>query len=141
MMRRTLLALLMPLLLAACATGKNFSEMAQAIPAVPPDKGRIYIYRTAVLGMAVQPSVKVNDEVVGSAVPRGFFYVDRPPSDYRISTATEVERTLSLTLEPGQVRYVRLAIAMGFFVGHVFPELVEDSTGQAEIADCRYTGT
>jgi len=139
--RRTLVGLLitsLPLLLLGCATGKNFAEMRQSIPPLSPDQGRIFIYRTAVLGAAVQPSVKVNDQVVGAAVPQGFFYVDRPPGEYRVSTETEVLRTLSLTLEPGQVRYVKLGISMGFFVGHVYPELVEDAVGQSEIAGCRY---
>ncbi len=91
--------------------------------------------------MAVQPDVKVNDVVVGSAVPRGFIYLDRPAGNYTISTATEVTRTLSLTLAPGQVRYVRLNIGIGFFVGHVYPELVEDLEGIADIADCHLVGS
>jgi hypothetical protein len=104
-------------------------------------QGRIFIYRTIVLGAAVQPSVKVNDAVVGSAVPKGFFYVDRPAGNYTISTETEVERTLSLTLAPGQVRYVRLSISIGFFVGHVYPELVDDAEAKEDIAGCHLTGS
>jgi len=42
-----------------------------------PDKGRIYFYPTMLLDIAVQPEAKVNGEVVGRAVPNGFFYVDR----------------------------------------------------------------
>ncbi len=90
--------------------------------------------------MAVQPSVKVNDVVVGSAVPHGFMYIDRPAGDYTISTTTEVTRTLSLTLAPSQVRYVRLAIGIGFFVGHVYPELVDNTEGADDIADCHLIG-
>jgi hypothetical protein len=45
-----------------------------------------------VLGAAVQRAVKLNGEVVGKAVPQGFFYVDRPPGDYTVTTATEVEK-------------------------------------------------
>jgi hypothetical protein len=29
---------------------------------------------------------------------------------------------------------------MGFFVGHVYGELVDEAKGQAEIVDMRYTG-
>jgi len=132
-----LLALLGLVLLAGCATsGQTYSQLQTNLSPPAEGQGRIFIYRTIVLGAAVQPSVKVNDTVVGSAVPRGFFYIDRPAGDYTISTATEVTRTLSLTLTPGQVRYVRLNIGMGFFVGHVWPELVDDSEGQKDIADC-----
>ena len=130
-------ALSIVLLAGGCATsGKTFAEAHATFPAIAPGNGRLFIYRTAVIGMAVQPAVMVNDEKIGDAVPRGFYMVDRPAGEYRITTQTEVTRTLSLTLAPGQVRYVRLEIGMGFFVGHVWPELVEDGKGQDEIADC-----
>jgi hypothetical protein len=136
-MPRLLLALLAAVLLAGCATsGITYTELQPKLTPPVEGQGRIFIYRTAILGAAVQPSVKLNDVAVGSAVPRGFIYLDRPAGDYTISTATEVTRTLSLTLSPGQVRYVRLNIGMGFFVGHVYPELVEDAEGQADIASC-----
>ncbi len=139
---RLLLALLAAILLAGCATsGMTYTELQQKLAPVAEGQGRIFIYRTAILGAAVQPSVKLNDLAVGSAVPRGFIYVDRPAGDYTITTATEVTRTLSLTLAPGQVRYVKLNIGMGFFVGHVWPELVEDSEGIADIASCHLVGS
>jgi len=128
------------LMLAACAGGPRFSEMSGNIPNLGADNGRIYIYRTTVLGAAIQPDVRVNGVVVGSAAPQGFFYVDRPPGNYKISTSTEVDRDLSLTLESGQTRYVRLGISMGFFVGHVYPELVDDAEGKQDISTLHYTG-
>lgn len=135
---RSLVLLCLVAITSGCATsGKTFTEAQGGLPPIATGQGRIFLYRTSVLGAAVQPSVKVNDAVVGSAVPRGFFFVDRPAGDYKISTSTEVERTLSLTLVPGQVRYVRLNIGMGFFVGHVWPELVEDTEGLSEIGSCR----
>jgi hypothetical protein len=134
-------AIAAPMLLSACATsGAKFSEMAASMSASKPDLGRIYFYRTAVLGAALQPDVRLNGEVVGKAVPHGFFYADRAPGNYQVATETEVERKLTFTLDAGQVRYVRLSISMGFWVGHVYGELVDETKGQAEIADMRYTG-
>lgn len=127
-------------ILFGCATGPKFSEVSSSIRDPASDNGRIYIYRTAVFGAAVQPEVRLNGEMVGKAVPKGFFYVDRKPGDYKIATSTEVERHLSLKLDRGQTRYVRLNISMGFFVGHVYPELVENSVGMQEIQQCSYTG-
>ena len=127
--------------LSGCATsGAKFSEIASSLSTPGSSEGRIYIYRTALFGAAVQPAVKLNGQVIGSAVPNGFFYVDLPAGDYTIETSTEVNRKLSLVLEPGQVRYVRLNISMGFFVGHVYPELVDTDTGKKEIQSCRYIG-
>jgi len=143
-MKRTVAAVLVlgaAALLSACASsGPKFSEMATSMSVSKPEMGRIYFYRTTVLGAAVQPDVRLNGEVVGKAVPHGFFYADRPAGNYQVATETEVERKLTFTLDAGQVRYVRLNISMGFFVGHVYGELVDEAKGQAEIVDMRYVG-
>ncbi len=128
-------------LLVGCATtGPKFTELAPSISNLAPNMGRIYIYRTSVLGAAIQPQVNLNGEVIGKAVPKGFFFVDKKPGNYVITTSTEVTRKLSLTLDKGQIRYVRLNVSLGFFVGHVYPELVEPQVAEKEIQDCRYIG-
>ena len=120
-----------------CATsGQKFSEMNLAQTPPPAGQGRILLYRTTVMGAAVQPQIKVNGEAIGKATPRGFYIVDRPPGTYEIVTSTEVTRKLSLLLDPGQTRYVRLNIGMGFFVGHVYPELIDPTAGEKEIQSC-----
>jgi len=53
------------------------------IPPVGQDLGRVFFYRTSILGAAIQPDVKLNGEKVGSAKPKGFFYVDRPAGAYK----------------------------------------------------------
>ena len=137
-----LAAVAVALLLSGCATsGPKFSEMGATMPAAKPDAGRIYFYRTALIGAAVQPEVRLNGEKVGKAVPNGFFYVDRPAGSYQVVTETEVEKKLTFTLEPGQVRYVRLDISMGFWVGHVYGELIDEDKAKSEIASTRYIGS
>ena len=126
--------------LSGCATGPKYAEVRNTIPTLSPEQGRIFIYRTTAIGAAVQPAVKLNGENVGSAKPKGFFYVDRPPGNYEISTSTEVKRTLSLTLDKAQTRHVRLNMAWGFFVGHCYPELVEPDQGEKELEKCSFTG-
>ena len=102
--------------------------------------GRIYLFRTSAAGAAVKPKIFLDDKVIGKAVAKGFFYVDVPPGTHQLRTTTEVKRTLSMTLEAGEVRYVRLKVGMGFFIGHVAPELVDNAIGEQEIKKCRYTG-
>src|SRR5882672_4123795 len=129
------------LMLSACATsGLKFSEMGATMAAAQPDTGRIYFYRTALLGAAVQPEVRLNGEKVGKAVPNGFFYVDRPAGNYQVVTETEVEKKLTFTLDAGQARYVRLNISMGFLVGRVYGELIDEAEAKSEIASTRYIG-
>src|SRR5262245_32674392 len=140
--RAVALAAVAVALLSGCATsGPKFSEMGATMLAAKPDVGRIYFYRTALIGAAVQPEVRLNGEKVGKVVPNGFFYVDRPAGNYQVVTETEVEKKLTFTLEPGQVRYVRLDISMGFGVGHVYGELVDEDKAKSEIAGTRYIGS
>jgi hypothetical protein len=66
----TVTAVLASIMLTACATsGPKFSEMNATMAAVQPEMGRIYFYRTALLGAAVQPEVRLNGQAVGRAVP------------------------------------------------------------------------
>ena len=122
-------------LLTGCAGGPKFADAA--IPPLAGEHGRLFFYRTTAMGAAVQPDVKLNGEKIGNAVPQGFFYADRVPGNYQVETSTEVKRRLSLTLDRGQTRFVRLNLGMGFFVGHVWPELVENAVGEKEIAKCK----
>lgn len=133
------IALLM-VLASACATGMKYAEVASTIKPPRAEMGRIYLFRTSPLGAAVKPKIFLDDKVIGKAVAKGFFYVDVPPGTHQLRTTTEVKRTLSMTLQAGEVRYVRLKVAMGFFIGHVAPELVDNAVGEQEITKCRYTG-
>ncbi|OIR15142.1 hypothetical protein GALL_42610 [mine drainage metagenome] len=128
-------------LLQGCASGPSYSAMANSIPPVPADKGRIYFYRPSVLGAAIQPAVRVDGVAVGKAQSEGFFYVDLAPGSHVVETTTEVSRRLTFLLGKGQTRYVKLAISIGFAVGHVYPELVDDAVGQKGVQDCKYIGT
>jgi outer membrane murein-binding lipoprotein Lpp len=127
-------------LFSGCASGPKFNETKSSIPPLAQDQGRIFFYRNNALGAGVQPAAKLNGEVIGKAKPMGFFYVDRAPGTYEVETTTEVKRTLSLMLEKGQTRYVRFNISMGFFVGHVYPEIIEDTIAANEIQKCSFIG-
>ena len=129
------------LFLQGCASGPGFQEAKGTFPPLGSEKGRIYIYRTTVLGAAVQPAVRLDGVQVGTAKSEGFFFADATPGSHFIETTTEVSRRLTFTLEPGQVRYVRLNVSMGFMVAHVYPELVDTAVGEKEIAGCKFTGS
>ena len=128
-------------LISGCATGPTYSTVRDTIPVVPTDKGRIYFYRSgSPFGAAVQPSILLNGMNVGNSVPGGVFFKDVKTGNYEVATSTEVERKLTFTIAAGQVRYVKTTIGIGFFVGRVYPELVDRETGTKEIQDLSYTG-
>jgi hypothetical protein len=126
------------LLCAGCASGPRYAETVSALPPIGSGNGRIYIYRPSSVGALVQPNVRLNGEKIGKSVPEGFFCVDRPPGQYEIEVTTEVKRTLSLSLEAGQTRYVRLDLELGYFVCHFAPVPVPPLFGELEIGKCRY---
>ncbi|MBT8101158.1 MAG: DUF2846 domain-containing protein [Gammaproteobacteria bacterium] len=137
---RLVLPVLLATALAGCASGPSYTEHAASMQAVSADKGRIFMYRPSSFGAAVQPEVRINDDVVGKAKPKGFFYADLPPGDYVVSASTEAERNLSLSLAAGEEKYVRLEIKMGAFVGHVKPVLVDAAEGWEELQKMKFIG-
>ncbi len=142
MMERLLLfaSCLFALALSACASGVQFTEMNPSTMPRDQDFGRIFLYRTTVVGAALRPDIRLNGEKIGEAVAQGFFYVDRPPGNYEVVTSTEVDRKVTFVLEKGQARFIRFSVSMGFFVGHVYGELVDSAVGLEEIKQCKYAG-
>jgi hypothetical protein len=137
---RVAAGVLLTLTLGSCAAGLKFTQLQPSIASQNPELGRIFFYRPSSFGAALRPDVLLNGEVVGEAISWGFFYVDRPPGEYQVVTSTEVTRKLSFILEKGQTRFVRFSTSFGFFVGHVYGELVDQETGLSEIQRCKYTG-
>jgi hypothetical protein len=137
---RLIVCVVVTLSLSACASGMKFAEMNPRTTPRDQDVGRIFFYRTTILGAALQPDVRLNGAKVGDAVAQGFFYVDRPPGNYEVVTSTEVDRKVTFVLEKGQTRFVRFSVSFGFFVGHVYGELVDPAEGLEEIGECKYTG-
>jgi len=137
---RTIACSLLVLTFTSCAAGVKFTQLNPNIAPKGVEVGRIFFYRPSSFGAALRPNVLLNGEKVGEAISWGFFYVDRPPGDYEVVTSTEVTRKVSLVLEKGQTRFVRFSTSFGFFVGHVYGELVDQDVGLSEIRECKYTG-
>lgn len=122
-------------LLSACATGPKYQESAASVPKLRATEGRIYVYRSSGLGGLVQPSVYLNGTEVGSAVPMTVFFVDRTPGSYEVSASTEVEKKVTFSLAQGEQKYVRFTPTFGLIVGRIVPELVDQSTAEAELKE------
>ena len=131
-------AVLLVLLLSGCASGPKYAEVVLTIPSLTPSQGRIYFYRPSAFGAAVQPDINLNGQKVGTAKPHGFYFVDRAPGNYEVTAATETEKKLTFTLEPGQARFVRLKIQMGVFVGRIVPELVDKAEAEGELKELSF---
>jgi hypothetical protein len=102
--------------------------------------GRIYFYRpvTSPLGIAIRPSISLNDVELGSSAPGTFFYADRAPGRYEVSmSATQLlghqTSKVSVTLEPGQSLYVWVGMDGFKFT----TKLVDTERGMREIRGLR----
>jgi uncharacterized protein DUF2846 len=103
--------------------------------------GRIMFYRdSSIVGLAIQPDIRLNGEVVGSSTPGGFFFVDRKPDKYYVSVATETENSVEFDLKEGQTRYVRTYVSMGVLIGRAYPQLMDPDQAIVDIQDLSYTG-
>ena len=128
-------------LLQGCASGPKFSEYAATVPQPRSGNSRVWFYRTAVAGAAVQPSVYLDGENVGRARPAGFFYADRPPGLHEAKCTTEWMNQCQFSLAPQSEKFIKLDMTMGLFVGHVQPKEVDGSTARNEISDLRLNST
>lgn len=127
-------------ILTGCASGPKYAEMASTIPAIKSGEGRVYFFRSdSMVGAAVQPDIRLNNEVVGSSKPGGFFYVDRPAGSFSAAAATETEKTVSFTLDAGETKYVRSSPTFGVLVGRIVLQLEDPAKAQAEIKTLSYT--
>ncbi|KQV96897.1 DUF2846 domain-containing protein [Rhizobacter sp. Root1221] len=145
-MKRTFLKLAAAVAVAAvlsgCATGVKYQDMANTIPAVKPNQGRVYFLRSSsMVGAAIQPEIRLDGQVVGESKPGGFFFVDKAPGNYLASTSTETEKTLSFTLAAGETKYVRTSPSFGLLVGRIVVELETPDKAQAELPSLSFTGT
>ena len=121
-----------------CASGPKFSEYRSTVSPPTAGNGRIWFYRPSALGAAVQPSVKLDNQAVGTAAPHGFFFADTQPGSHEVSCTTEWTDKTSLTVTTNIDSYVRLDIAMGFFVGHVIPKEVPETKATNEMKNLHY---
>lgn len=128
-------------LLASCASPRGLDEPPLQLPPLKPGFGRVYFTRASELGgYALQPEIRMNNEVVGRSVPGGFSFVDRPPGKYVVATATEVENSVNFQLAAGETKYIKTRVSPGILVGHVTPTLEFPEQGQSDVNRLRYVG-
>jgi len=135
------LAVLAACLFGCSATGPRFSEVSQNLPSLGENEGRIYFYRDSIVGMAVQPEVVVNGQVVGKSQPNSFFFIDRPAGTYRATAQTEAEGSIDIVLRPKQTAYIRMSIGIGFLVGRPGFARVGETEGRTALPSLAYGGT
>lgn len=122
-----------------CASGAKLSEAK--IATAPPGMSRIAVYRTGIMGAAIQPVVSVDGKQTGKCQPNGVFFVDVKPGMHRVTATTESTAEVQVNTVDNPVSYVECSIGIGWVVGR--PKLVgvTSETGEAVIGDLVLTGS
>ncbi len=123
------------------ASGPVFSTIESSLPPLSSGDGRIFFFRDgSILGAAVTPDIRLNDEVVGESRRSSVFFVDRPAGRYEASCQTEARNETWIDLASGDTIYVRTFVTPGAFVGHVQVVMVSPESGRRDIQGLHYVG-
>lgn len=115
--------------------------VAAKIHPIPPGHARVFFYREqGHAGARMKPDVDLDGEKIGKSNEGGFFFIDRLPGAYMVSTTTETKYEVQLDLEAQQTIYVNTKIGMGFWVDRVRPVLEEQEVAMKTLRKCRYIG-
>ena len=120
-------------LLSGCAAGPKLKEVHAEPPGPNPGQARIYFYRPLdAFLIARDTDFVINDQRVGEAISGAVFFRDALPGRYRIHTVDDTASVIYLSLEAGDVAYVRAQSqlgSLGFGIGAV---LVTPAVGRTE---------
>jgi len=124
----------------ACSSPGSGAATMERMPPVAEGEGRLVFYRPSSMAAALKPSIRVNDESVGTARSKTFLFINRPPGTYVVACSTLLEHSRSYNLSAGQTIYVKLTSTVGLVAGHVIPSLANESTAQSSIKNLKYIG-
>jgi hypothetical protein len=86
--------------------GQTYVDVAKNLPEIANSSGRIFFYRDRKSqGSIIQPKLYVDGQSIGSSVPGGFFYLDKPDGIYEIKCSSS---KISLRVEAGKTYYIEM---------------------------------
>lgn len=115
-------------------------ELETGASTIPANKGRVVVYRTGIMGTAIQPIISVDGVERGKCQPNGAFTVDVAPGQRLVSASTEIQRETVVTVAEGQTSYVRCSIGFGVLIGQPHLEVVPADVGKQESAPLALIG-
>lgn len=143
MLGRVMLVLVLTVGLVATASGQTPqtppTSATQAVE-TPKDMGRVYIYRyKSFQGGALEPSIYC-DEVQLARMDNGRFFVVDLPLGKHAFRSEDKQSAIELDLKPGQVSYIRMELAVGFWKGKGRLMMIMPEQGSAEVKKLQYLG-
>ena len=108
------------------------SEPLRAYPPLEAGKGRVFIYRSSMIGGEFSsPEALLNGAKVGKLNRRVVYFRDVPPGSYAVTT-TLTSAVVHFSMREGEKKYVRLNSSL--LQSKLLPEIVDPAAGEAETA-------
>ncbi len=127
-------------LLCACTPAASYKEISPQIPPLPLTQSRVYVYRVADKDADLALAVSIDGLLAGVVKPSSFFFIDREPGSYQLTTGEDPGQSLSLQLSAGQTRYVRLDSRVGLAGDYFVPVMSNEIDGAVEVLPLQYVG-
>lgn len=131
----------MCLVLAGCATSGPLGQDVLAVGPAP-KQSRLVIYRSSIMGFAIQPDYMIDGKAVAASQPEGFVVCNLAPGKHQVSVGNfELNVNFGggsdqagLHLRPGQTAYLKAEPQPGLTMGVVTLSEVSESQGRADTA-------
>ena len=142
MMRGCLGIVVAAALLSGCASGPTGGEALTAN--IGPSVSRLVIYRSSVVGFAIQPDYVVDGRVIAGSQPAGFVACDLSPGRHEVAVANLPLTTnlfghgsekMSVDLRAGSTSYLSAEPQMGIVTpGQITLVQVTENQGRSDVA-------
>lgn len=135
-----LAAIVATLLASGCASVPMASaerDSAAKSFATKSGKANIYVYRNENFGAAIKMPVVLDGKLVGDTAAKTYLVLEVPPGSHTLVSKGENDSVLPLTADSGKNYFVWQEIKMGMFAARSNLQLVDETTGQAGVNECK----
>lgn len=134
------------------AGGPRFADVAAQLPAVAPDRGRIFFYRDYELYDSLgRPYITLNGAVAGISEPGGVLYRDVAPGRYLIAVRNSgpyPDQDKTVQVAGGQTVFAKIESLKSYNSGFESYEpdtfvvvIIDPEQGRRDVAPLRYFST
>ncbi len=139
-MRRLAVLILATLSVASCATGVSYEGLQPTLGPIPEDHARVFVYRLDGDGERLTTAIRASGLPVGRSVSGEFFYTDLTIGTHLLTATRSTDRTLSVRLFEGDVKYVRVDVKLRAMRWDWEMTLVPEEVALAQIRRTTYSG-
>jgi hypothetical protein len=127
------------LLVSGCASVPMASKEEDAAAKsfrVPPDKGRIYVYRNEHMGRALKIPITLDGKLMGSTLKNTFFAFDVSPGTHEVGCVAETGAKATVNVKAGGSAYVWQEMKMGMWQANCAMNVVDEKKGRQDVSEC-----